>query len=481
MNKYALILPLVILSFFLGYFASSSKMEHFYTIATVTTVIVAIAGYLLFLKHQKVGDSKRTKKTVLTTAFISVLLFSTLVGVQLVRLTEANPLPAPPTRSMQIKSDGTVEPSTVPIQQEGNVYTFMSDISNFTISVNLDNIVIDGGGFRLIGVGAYTGINLASRSNVTIKNVIINNFGCGINLGNSVNNIVTGNKITASSAVSLSSSNSNQIYGNRISGNYGVKGGGLFNNITGNDFKGTNYSVEINGNNNTISGNYFESDGSVMIGVRSHYNIVSNNTMRGGRYGVFIYGGSSHNVVFGNNITIKNENAIKIQDSFNNIIIKNSLINNEIGIYVANPAFPDQRFAYSTNNTFYHNNFVGNTKHVHVEKGIVGGSRPNFWDNGYPSGGNYWSNYTGADNNGDGIGDTHYVIDNNNTDHYPLMKPFEIPDPEIPDVIPEFPRCTPMLLALAVFTVAVTIYKRRLRKLRNKKRMSCKHELLERK
>jgi len=28
-------------------------------------------------------------------------------------------------------------------------------------------------------------------------------------------------------------------------------------------------------------------------------------------------------------------------------------------------------------------------------------------------------------------------------------------------------------------TVAVTIYKRRLRKLRNKKHMSCKHELLE--
>jgi len=279
--------------------------------------------------------------------------------------------------------------------------------------------------------------------------------------------------------VSLSSSNSNQIYGNHISGNYGVNGWGQFNNITGNDFRGTNYSVEISGNNNTISGNYFESDGSVMIGVRSHYNIISSNTMRGGRYGVFIYGSSSHNVIFGNNITIKNENAIKIQDSFNNIIIKNSLVNNEIGIYVANPAFPDQRFAYSTNNTFYHNNFVGNTKHVHVEKGIVGGSRPNFWDNGEE--GNYWSNYTGADLNGDNIGDIHYVIDNNNTDRYPLMNPVEIPDPEIPDTIPEFPTWTTIPLVLAMFTVALTIYNRRLRNLRNKKRMSCKHELSERK
>jgi len=59
------------------------------------------------------------------------------------------------------------------------------------------------------------------------------------------------------------------------------------------------------------------------------------------------------------------------------------------------------------------------------------------------------------------------------------MNPVEIADPKIADILPEFPRWTPMLLALAVFTVAVTIYKRRLRKLRNKKHMSCKHELLE--
>ena len=46
----------------------------------------------------------------------------------------------------------------------------------------------------------------------------------------------------------------------------------------------------------------------------------------------------------------------------------------------------------------------------------------NVWDNG--SNGNYWSDYTGDDAGGDGIGDTPYVIDENNQDRYPLMKPW---------------------------------------------------------
>jgi len=49
----------------------------------------------------------------------------------------------------------------------------------------------------------------------------------------------------------------------------------------------------------------------------------------------------------------------------------------------------------------------------------------NTWDNGSYSGGNYWSDYTGPDANNDGVGGSPYMIDNDNQDRYPLMKPWQ--------------------------------------------------------
>jgi parallel beta-helix repeat protein len=88
-------------------------------------------------------------------------------------------------------------------------------------------------------------------------------------------------------------------------------------------------------------------------------------------------------------------------------------------------------FDYESGNTgvLYHNNFIG-------DKGWVIDATPTAafqWDNGYPSGGNYYSNYTGVDQKSgagqnlpgsDGIGDTPYDLNVNNTDQYPLMGPW---------------------------------------------------------
>jgi hypothetical protein len=79
----------------------------------------------------------------------------------------------------------------------------------------------------------------------------------------------------------------------------------------------------------------------------------------------------------------------------------------------------------SQENWIFHNNFVANTNQTSSD------GLPNAWDNGYPSGGNYWSDYIGTDvysgpnqnqPGSDGIGDTPYNVSENNQDRYPLMQ-----------------------------------------------------------
>jgi hypothetical protein len=53
-------------------------------------------------------------------------------------------------------------------------------------------------------------------------------------------------------------------------------------------------------------------------------------------------------------------------------------------------------------------------------------STNNVLDQGYPSGGNYWSSFVGSDTNGDGLSETPYVIDNRTIDHYPYTRPLSL-------------------------------------------------------
>jgi len=221
-----------------------------------------------------------------------------------------------------------------------------------------------------------------------------------------------------------------------------------------------NYTI-LDGNGHTLSGvfdavflrdvrnvtikNLIITGGEVGIGLyRCSYIIVSNNTITGvsapipevqTTAGIVVSGGG-YNIITGNLIT-NNYGAIAIgNDAMHNIVFGNNVTDNIYGI----------RIGKASDNTIQHNNFVNNSLHVDVGED----SNNIIWDNGEE--GNYWSNYTGTDDNGDGIGDSPYIIDESNQDNYPLV-----------NVIPEFPSWT--ILPLLITTILlILIYKKRLPK-----------------
>jgi len=114
---------------------------------------------------------------------------------------------------------------------------------------------------------------------------------------------------------------------------------------------------------------------------------------------------SSHNIFTDNEIS-RNLEAVYMTNSDNNTLTNDKLSNNEFVIVTIT----------SSNNTAFHNNFINNT---HSISSI---DSTNYWDNGVE--GNYWSDYTGKDENQDGIGESPYIINADNQDNHPLMGTF---------------------------------------------------------
>ena len=232
---------------------------------------------------------------------------------------------------------------------------------------------------------------------------------------------------------------------------------------------------------NTVFGNDIAMSGETWAGSEcihisnSAYNNIYGNNIYGTEVpnkGRAIYlTGSTSNSIHGNNIT-KSETAIYSASDTRETIYQNNFEGCNVAISMSSSSgysvfannitncITGVSIFESNNNAFYHNNFIDNKQHVFEQHEsyyppFYRYSVNNTWDNGVD--GNYWSDYNGTDNNGDGIGDTPYTVYENYTDRYPLMNPVVIQ--EFPDTTPPFPTwIVAAIVIIAVVGAALLVY-----------------------
>ncbi|UCG68468.1 MAG: right-handed parallel beta-helix repeat-containing protein, partial [Thermoplasmata archaeon] len=325
----------------------------------------------------------------------------------------------------------------------------MNNISGNIVTLNYYNgIVLHSSDWNnvnnnIVTMNSYTGIQLYDSTGNEITNNMASENDIGIYLKECGGNILTGNTMVETGLFiygwsinywnfhdidTTNTINGKPVYywKNQNGGTIPLGAGQIIlsnsNNINIEDQNLTNgtvgiqlaFSSDIYVNDNNVSSN---KKNGIYLRVSDGNTIIDNTISSNSEEGIYLSASSANSIT--NNTVLNNDKGINIRVSSNdNIIIGNNVSNNDYCLYISS----------SSNNKIYHNNLVDNTFQA-----FDGTNNGNYWDNGYPLGGNYWYDYGGVDDykgpnqdipGRDGIGDTNYSIDSDSIDNYPLMGPY---------------------------------------------------------
>ena len=291
--------------------------------------------------------------------------------------------------------------------------TVVNNTEGIKLKTSIDNQIFN----NTASNNDFWGFYLTESHNNSIWNATIENNNNGIITSNSNNNHLSSNFI-ANSTMGINFYYSKwQLLADNVMVNNGVF-------ISGNSMDHWNtHSISTTNTVNGLPVQYLKNQtsgtvplnaGQVILANCSNVSVTKQNLDN--CTSSILLGYSSYNTISDNNVQ-NSYYGMHISSSVNNTIMNNGISDNYFGLFLSS----------SSGSSIHHNNFIDN-----VYQGSNSGS--NQWDDGYPSGGNYWSDYSGVDNNNgaaqdipgsDDIGDTPYTI-GSAQDDYPLM---EIYDP----------------------------------------------------